>query len=199
MRAIMRFDLLLRWMYQLLCVNEAGVWESKRQRVVGYRQVAVVYRHMSTPNESTPLISTSVNADTPRRLLASEQADSNIEARSQAILTSLKADLGSPIQYNSEPVNLLVLLYASHRIRDFLKGSSYGDDSITSILVRERSKAGIRQRLDVEIGKILDIWGSGEVDDETLYEALWRRWEAGQGRVSGKSSIRDRMVLMASS
>jgi hypothetical protein len=185
----MKVDLLLPCIYDLLCVYEAGEQESERQRVVGYRQITVVYRHMSTPNESTPLISTSVNADTPRRLLASEQADSNVEARSQAILTSLKADLGSPIQSNSEPVNLLVLLYASHRLNGFLKGSSYGDESITSILVRESSKGGIRQRLNVEIGEVLDIWGRGEVDDETLYEALWRRWEVGQGRLSGKSSM----------
>jgi hypothetical protein len=144
---------------------------------------------MSTPNESTPLISTSVNADPPRQLLADQQADTNIEARSQAILTSLEANVDGSIRTSSEPVNLLILLRASQRLHDFLKGSSYGDDSITSILVRERSKAGIRQRLDVEIGKILDIWGSGEVDDETLYEAFWRRCEVGQGRLSGKSSM----------
>lgn len=141
---------------------------------------------MSTPNESTPLISTSVNADPPRQLLADQQADTNIEARSQAILTSLEANVDASIRANSEPVDLLILLYASHCLHDFLKESSFGDGSIGSILVRERSEGWVRQRLDVEIGKVLDIWGSGEVDDETLYEALWRRWEVGQGRASGK-------------
>jgi hypothetical protein len=154
---------------------------------------------MSTPNESTPLISTSIHADTPRRLLASEQADSNIEARSQAILTSLEANVDASIRTSSEPVNLLVLLYASHRLDGFLKGSSYGDDSITSTLARESSEDGIRQRLDFEIGKVLDIWGRGEVDDESVYEALWRRWEVGQGRLSGKSSLPGRKALIASS
>ena len=144
---------------------------------------------MSTPNESTPLISTSVHADTPRQLLADQLSDSNIEAQSQAILISLEANVDGPIRTSSEPVNLLVLLYASHRLCDFLKGSSYGDDSITSILVRESSEDGIRQRLDVETGTVLDICGRGEVDDETLYEALWRRREVGQGRLSGKSSM----------
>jgi hypothetical protein len=144
---------------------------------------------MSTPNESTPLISTSVNANTPRQPLGDQQADRNIEARSQAILTSLEVNVDALLRTSSEPVNLLILLYASHRIRDFLKGSSYGDDSITSTLARESSEDGIRQRLDVEIGKVLDIWGSGEVDDETLYEAFWRRWQVGQGRLSGKSSM----------
>jgi hypothetical protein len=153
---------------------------------------------MSTPNESTPLISTSVHADPPRQLLADQQGDTNIEARSQAILTSLEANVDASNRTSSEPVNLLILLYASHRLCDFLQASS-GDGSIGSILVRESSEDGIRQRLDVEIGKVLDIWGSGEVDDETLYEALWRRWEVGQGRVSGKYSILEREVLMASS
>jgi hypothetical protein len=143
---------------------------------------------MSTPNESTPLISTSVHADAPRQLLADQQGDTNIEAQSQAILVSLEVNVDGSIRTSSEPVNLLILLYASHRLCDFLKGSYNGDDSIGSILVRERSEGWVRQRLDLEIGKIFDIWGSGEVDDETLYEALWRRWEVGQGRVSGKSS-----------
>jgi hypothetical protein len=143
---------------------------------------------MSTPNESTPLISTSVHADPPHQLLADQQGDTNIEARSQAILTSLEANVDASIRTSSEPVNLLILLYASHRLCDFLQESS-GDGSIGSILVRESSEDGIRQRLAFEIGKVLDIWGSGEVDDETLYEAFWRRWEVGQGRVSGKSSM----------
>jgi hypothetical protein len=154
---------------------------------------------MSTPNESTPLISTSIHADTPRRLLGDQQVNTNIEAQSQAILMSLEANVDASILPDSEPVNLLILLYASHRLSDFLKGSSYGDDSITLTLVRERSEGEIRDRLNVEIGKVLDIWGSGEVDDETLYEALWRRWEVGQRRVSGKSSILEREVLIASS
>jgi hypothetical protein len=143
---------------------------------------------MSTPNESTPLISTSVHADPQRQLLGDQQSDSDIEARSQAILVSLEANVDGSIRTSSEPVNLLILLYASHRLDGFLKGSS-GDGSIATILVRERSGAGIRRRLDVEIGKVLDIWGSGEVDDEILYEALWRRWEVGQGRLSGKPSL----------
>jgi hypothetical protein len=143
---------------------------------------------MSTPNESTPLITSSVHADTPRQLLGDQQSVPNIEAQSQAILVSLEANVDGPIRTSSEPVNLLVLLYASHRLCDFLPGSS-GDGSIGSILVRESSEDGIRQRLCVEMGKVLDIWGSGEVDDETLYEAFWRRWEVGQGRLSGKSSM----------
>jgi len=142
---------------------------------------------MSTPNESTSLISNSVHAKTPRRLLADQQADTNIEAQSQAILTSLEANVDGSIRTSSEPVNLLILLYASHRLCDFLQGLS-GDDSIGSILVRERLEGEIRLRLDVEIVKVLDSLGRGEVDDETLYEALWRRWEVGQGRVSGKPS-----------
>jgi hypothetical protein len=154
---------------------------------------------MSTPNESTPLISTSVHADPSRRLLADQQSETNIEARSQAILTSLEGNVDASIRSNSEPVNLLILLHASHRLNGFLKGSSYGDDSITLTLVRERLEGEIRRRLDVEIGKVLDIWGSGEVDDETLYEALWRRWEVGDRRVSGMSSIPEREVLSASS
>jgi hypothetical protein len=154
---------------------------------------------MSTPNESTPLISTSVHADPPRQLLADQQGDTNIEAQSQAILTCLEASIEGPIRTSPEPVNLLVLLYASHRLNGFLKGTSPGDDSIGSTLFRESSEDGIRQRLDVEIGKVLDVWGSGEVDDETLYEALWRKWEVGQGRVSGKYSILEREVLIASS
>ena len=144
---------------------------------------------MSTPNESTPLISTSIHAESPRQLLGHQQADTNIGAQSQAILTSLKANVDGSIRTSSEPVNLLILLYATHRLHDFLKGTLPGDDSIASILVRERSEGGIRRRLDVEIGKVLDSLGQGEVDDETLYEALWRRWEVGQGKVSGQSLL----------
>jgi len=179
-------------MCRLLCGNEVGVKMNERQPVVpvgGRRQVAVVYRHMSTPNELTPLISTSSHADPPRQLLADQQADSNIEARSQTILTSLKADVDGPIQLDSGPVNLLILLYASHGLRDFLKGLSAGDDSIASITLREKSEGRIRDRLNSEIGKVLDSLGRGEVDDETLYEALWRRWEVGHRRVSGKSPM----------
>ena len=154
---------------------------------------------MSTPNESTPLISTSVHADPQRQLLADPQAVSDIDGRSQAILTSLKTDVDSQIQSSSEPVNLLILLDASHCLRDFLKESSFGDDGIGSILVRERSERGIRQRLDDEIGKILDIWERGEADDEALYEALWGRWQVCQRKVSGKSPIPEREVLSASS
>jgi len=153
---------------------------------------------MSTPNESTPLISTSVHAEPQRQLLADQQSVSDIEVRSQSILISLEANVNASIQSSSEPVNLLILLCASHRLHDFLKESSFGDDSIRSILVRKRSEAGIRQRLDDEIGKILDSLGRGEVDDETLYEALWRRLEVGERRVSGKSPIPEREVLSAS-
>jgi hypothetical protein len=153
---------------------------------------------MSTPNESTPLISSSVHADTPRQLLGDQQSVPNIEAQSQAILVSLEANVDGPIRTSSEPVNLLILLYASHCLHDFLKGSP-GGGSIASILVWERLEDGIRQRLDVEMGKVLDIWGRGEVDDETLYEALWRKWEVCQGRVSGKPSIIERKALIASS
>lgn len=153
---------------------------------------------MSTPNESTPLISTSVHADTPRQLLGDQQADTNIEAQSQAILVSLEANPDASIRTSSEPVNLLISLYASHRLDGFLKGST-GDGSIGSILFREIVEDGIRQRLDVEIGKVLDSLGRGEVDDETLYEALWRKWEVCQGRVSGKPSIIERKALIASS
>jgi len=154
---------------------------------------------MSTPNESTPLISTSVHADPPRQLLADQQAVSDIDGRSQAILTSLKTDVDSSIQSSSEPVNLLILLYASHRLRDFMRELSFGDDSIGSILVRERSERGIRQRLDDEIGRVLDSLGQGEADDEALYEALWGRWQVCQRKVSGKSSMTMWKVLMASS
>jgi len=179
-------------MCRLLCGIEVGVKMNDRQPVVpvgGRRQVAVVYRHMSTPNESTRLISTSSHADPQRHRLADQHADSSIEARSQAILTSLKADVDGPIQLDSGPVNLLILLYASHRLRDFLKGLSAGDDGIVSMLAWERLESGVRDRLDSEIGKVLDSLGRGEVDDETLYEALWRRWEVGHRRVSGKSPM----------
>jgi hypothetical protein len=144
---------------------------------------------MSTPNESTPLISSSVHADPTRQLLGDQQANTNIEAQSQAILVSLEANVDGPIRTSSEPVNLLILLYASHCLHDFLKESSFGDGSIGSTLFRESSEDGIRQRLDFEIGKVLDTWGSGEVDDETLYEALWRRSDVGEGRVAGKSLL----------
>ena len=179
-------------MCRLLCGNEVGVKMNERQPVVpvgGRRQVAVVYRHMSTPNESTPLISTSSHADPQRHRLADQHADSSIEARSQAILTSLKADVDGPIQLDSGPVNFFILLYASDRLRDFLGGLSLGNESVTSILAWERLESGVRDRLNSEIGKVLDSLGRGEVDDETLYEALWRRWEVGHRRVSGKSPM----------
>ena len=141
---------------------------------------------MPTPNESTRLISTISHAEPSRQLVADQQADSDIEVRSQTILTSLKADVDGPIQLDSGPVNVLVLLYASHGLRDFLKALSAGDDSIVSTLAWERLESGVRDRLDSVIGEVLDSLGRGEVDDLTLYEVLWRRWEVDHRRVSGE-------------
>jgi hypothetical protein len=124
---------------------------------------------MSTPNESTPLISTSHEAETTSHPLVAGQSRTNIEAHSQSVLITLKADNDASIPLDTEPINLIVLLYSLRRLGDFLReSSSDGDHSVASDLIRERLEDGIGNRLDVEIRRVLDMWGRGEVDDETL-------------------------------
>jgi len=112
-------------------------------------------------------------------------------------LLSLQNEDDVILDIGAGPVDLLVLLYASHCLLDFLDESfSGGAGSIASAVVRERLESQIRQRLEQEVVKILDVWGHGAVDDVSLYEALWTRWEIDERSISCESFKIGRKVVV---
>jgi hypothetical protein len=143
---------------------------------------------MSTANETTPLIPNVQYDDRINQRETYQQLNQTIGARTHAILASLQDEEDGPIDIGSGPVDLVILLYALYQLCDFLRESFRGNDNIASWVARGRLERVMRQRLDDEVMRILDIWGQGEVTDESLYEALWRKWQLGQHRFSGESS-----------
>lgn len=144
---------------------------------------------MSAPNETTPLLPDSVRNDAPIRQEESDQHfRTDIVARSRLILNALR-DGDVPVQIGSEPVNLITLLHAASHLGGFMKESSRKDLSISTKVARELLEGRIRQRLDEEVIGILNTWVQGELDNESLYEALWRHWKIDQRRLSGESFL----------
>lgn len=145
-------------------------------------------RHMSTVNESTPLLSNGPRENTTGH----HQSEDSIPARSRFILSCLKADVDAPLplpsESGSEPVGLIILVYALHLLSDFIDESiTDGTGSgISGSVGRENLGISIGERLENEIKRILDIWGGGQADDEHLYQALWMKWYLCQVRVSSE-------------
>ena len=150
---------------------------------------------MSAPDERTPLFR-NVHHDDPAQQ-RDQQSSTDIKAQSRSILLSLQNEDDGLLDIGTGRVDLLVLLYASHCLLDFLDESfSGGAGSIASAVIRERLESQIRQRLEEEVVKILDVWGHGVVDDVSLYEALWTRWEIDERSLSCESFQIGRKVVV---
>jgi len=150
---------------------------------------------MSAPDERTPLIR-NVHHDDPAQQ-RDQQSSTDIKAQSRSILLSLQNEDVVILDIGAGPVDFLVLLYATRCLCDFLhEGFTSGNDSISSSVARERQESNIRHRIDQEVIKILDVWGHGAVDDVSLYEALWTRWDIDERGVSGESFKTGRKVVV---
>jgi hypothetical protein len=157
---------------------------------------AVVYRHMSRLTERTPLLpnNTQDGSTTSRSSLREGQHESNIALEAHLISASLRNNQDAVLDLPSsrKPDCLVILLYASHALSGYIQETAVANEGrlVSTSVVQESLEGEIRKRLDEEVERIVDSWVPGGVDDRFLYEALWMRWDIGDGsRLSGKPSI----------
>jgi len=154
---------------------------------------AVVYRHMSTLNERTPLLPNHIENDSSRARTIARRAgeDTSIAFRVRSVLHPLRLNPNEALSLDPEPSVLVILLQASQSLDQYIEETTANveERSIFTSVLREDLKLKFRTRLDDEIKRILGIWERDGVDDELLYEALWKRWDIGDGsRTSGELS-----------
>lgn len=154
---------------------------------------AVVYRHMSTLNERTPLLPNHVGNDSlrARTIVRREEEDNSIASRARWVLHSLRLHPDEALSLDPEPSVLVILLQASQSLDRYIEETTANveERSISTAVLREDLKLTIGTRLDDEVKRILGVWVRDGVDDELLYEALWKRWDIdGGSRSSGELS-----------
>lgn len=155
---------------------------------------AVVYRHMSTLNERTPLLPNHIENDPTRARTIARRAgeDTSIASRARWVLHSLRIHPNEALSLDPEPSVLVILLQASQSLDQFIEETTANveERSIFTAALRENLESKIGTRLDDEVKRILGIWERDGVDDQLLYEALWKRWNIGHGSVSsGKDHV----------
>ena len=154
---------------------------------------AVVYSHMSTLNERTPLLPNHVGNDSPTARTIARRAgeDTSIVSRARSVLHSLRLHPDEALSLDPEPSVLVILLQASQSLDQYIEETAPNveERSIFTAVLREDLKLTIGTRLDDEVKRILGTWERDGVDDELLYEALWKRWDIDDGsRSSGELS-----------
>ena len=148
---------------------------------------------MSTLNERTPLLPNHIENDSPRArtIPGREGEDTSIASRARSVLQSLRLHPNEALSLGPEPSVLVILLQASQSLDQYIEKTTANveERSIFTAVLREDLKLKIATRLDDEIKRILDRWVRDGVDDELLYEALWKRWDIDDGsRSSGELS-----------
>lgn len=160
----------------------------KRSRNSGMTHKAVVYRHMSILNERTPLLPNHGENDSPRARTIARRAgeDTSIASRARSVLHSLRLHPNEALSLDPEPSVLVILLQASQSLDHYIEETTANveERSIFTAALREDVELAIGTRLDDEVKRILGIWVRDGVDDELLYDALWKRWDIGNGSVS---------------